>query len=81
MICGFTGRFEMDKTERRALVREYNGLRAEVKALSAKLERMEQHEGDDGIAEDIDGQCALVDVIAEKHRRIRELQRLIYPKE
>lgn len=69
----------MNEEIRRAKVREYNVLRREVQDLRAKLERMEEHEGDDGTPADIDGQCRLVEEIASKTRRITELKREIYP--
>lgn len=70
------------KTEeqRRALVRELNELNNECKALDKKLARMEAHEGEDGTPEDVDAQCALVDEIAAKRRRIVELRKTLYPK-
>lgn len=70
----------MDEIERRKLVGEYNGLRNEVRELQKKLDKMEAHEGEDGTPEDVDEQCALVDVIAAKSRRIAELRKIIYPK-
>ena len=66
-------------TERQLKVREYNALRREVAALSARLEKMEAHEGDDGCPEDVEGQCQLGDQIAAKQRRVRELKKEIYP--
>ena len=64
---------------RRLKLREYNLLREELKTLTRKLERMEAHEGDDGTAEDIDGEVKLVEEIAEKTRRLRTLRKEIYP--
>lgn len=66
--------------ERRKLVAEYNALRTEVQRLSDRLERLEAHEGEDGTHEDIAGQCALVEEIAQMRRRIAALRAVIYPK-
>jgi hypothetical protein len=68
------------ETDRRALLREYNGMRTACQELTKKLERLEAHEGDDGCAEDVDAQCKLVDEIAAKRRRCTELHKQIYPK-
>jgi len=68
-----------DEAERRKMVREVNDLRNEVRILEKKLRRLEEHEGDDGTKEDIDAQCALVDNIAEKNRRIASLRKALYP--
>lgn len=65
--------------DRRVWLREYNTLRGEVQEQRKQLKKLEAHEGEDGTAEDVDAQCALVDAIGVKERRIAELRKLIYP--
>lgn len=66
--------------QRREWLREHSRLKNEVQQQRKQLEKMEAHEGEDGTAEDVAGQCALVDEIAAKQRRMSELHKMIYPK-
>jgi len=70
----------MDIDARRALVKELNLLTRELQGLGARLEKLEAHEGDDGCPEDVDAQCSLIDLIAAKNLRLKELRRIVYPK-
>ena len=65
--------------ERRALIRKYNELRKALEAKETKLARMEAHEGEDGIPEDVEGQCALVDAIGIQRREYYAVKKQLYP--
>ena len=69
---------EQVQAERQAKVRRLNALTREVRELDARLKTLEAHDGADGSQEDIEGQCVLVDEIAQKRREIAALRREVY---
>lgn len=63
----------------RKLVGELNRLQRELRDDQKRLEKMEAHEGEDGIPEDIDGQLLLIEQMRVKQLRVRELRKVVYP--
>lgn len=62
------------------LVRSNNRLSRELQAMREQLEKLEQHDGGDGSAEDIDAQVKLIEEIHAKQKELGAVRSALYPK-